>query len=107
VVEQAKGSAPSRAPANKVPEMPAELRPALPLVSAWVSQRARDLELETSLLATRSDLEDLLRGVPDARLTSGWRQEIVGEPIRRLVEGEATLAFDRSIGLVLESRAGS
>jgi len=107
VVEQAKGTAPSRAPANKVPEMPAELRPALPLVSAWVSQRARDLELETSLLATRSDLEDLLRGVPGARLTSGWRQEIVGEPIRRLVEGEATLAFDRSIGLVLEDRTGS
>ena len=87
--------------------MPAELRPALPLVSAWVSQRARDLELETSLLATRSDLEDLLRGVPGARLTSGWRQEIVGEPIRRLVEGEATLAFDRKIGLVLEDRTGS
>ena len=70
----------------------------------WVSQRARDLELETALHATRSDLEDLLRGVPDARLTTGWRAELVGEPIRRLVEGEATLAFDRSTGLILEDR---
>ena len=87
--------------------MPTELKPAVPLVSAWVSQRARDLELETSLLATRADLEDLLRGVPDARLTKGWRAEIVGEPIRRLVEGEATLAFDRQVGLVLEERTGS
>ncbi|MEI2698886.1 MAG: hypothetical protein V9E94_11235 [Microthrixaceae bacterium] len=85
--------------------MPTELRPAVPLVSAWVSQRARDLELETSLLATRADLEDLLRGVPGARLTTGWRAEIVGEPIRRLVEGEAALAFDREIGLRLEPRA--
>ncbi len=84
--------------------MPQELRPAIPLVSAWVSQRARDLELETSLLATRSDLEDLLRGVPDARLSTGWRAALVGEPIRRLVEGEATLAFDRDVGLVLEER---
>ena len=33
--------------------------------------------------------------------------EIVGEPIRRLVEGEATLAFDRQVGLVLEERTGS
>jgi ribonuclease D len=84
--------------------MPAELRPAVPLVSAWVSQLSRDLELETSLLATRSDLEDLLRGTPGARLTEGWRAELVGEPIRRLVDGEATLAFDRSHGLVLEDR---
>ena len=104
VVAESKGLTPTKAPSSNVPEMPAELRPALPLVSAWVSQRARDLELETSLLATRSDLEDLLRGVPDARLTVGWRAEIVGEPIRRLVEGEATLAFDRTVGLVLEER---
>ena len=107
VVADAKGNTPVRAPSSKVPEMPTELKPAVPLVSAWVSQRARDLELETSLLATRADLEDLLRGVPDARLTKGWRAEIVGEPIRRLVEGEATLAFDRQVGLVLEERTGS
>lgn len=105
VVRAAKGSTPLKAPSSKVPEMPAELRPAVPLVSAWVTQRARDLELETSLLATRSDLEDLLRGVPGARLTTGWRAEIVGEPIRRLVEGEAALAFDRSVGLILEARS--
>lgn len=104
VIAAATGSQPHRAPSQTVPELPSELRPAVPLVSAWVSQRARDLELETSLLATRADLEDLLRGVPDARLTQGWRAELVGEPIRRLVEGEATLAFDRSRGLVLEDR---
>lgn len=104
VVSASRGSAPLRQPGNAVPEMPTELRPALPLVSAWVSQRAKDLELETALLATRSDLEDLLRGRPDAKLTSGWRAEIVGEPIRRLVEGEAALAFDRGDGLVLENR---
>ena len=105
VVAEAQGRTPARAPASSVPEMPTELRPAVPLVSAWVSQRARDLDLETSLLATRADLEDLLRGVPGARLTMGWRAEIVGEPIRRLVEGEAALAFDREVGLRLEPRA--
>jgi ribonuclease D len=107
VVARAKGSSPVKAPSSKIPEMPAELRPAVPLVSAWVSQRARDLELETSLLATRTDLEDLLRGVPDARLTTGWRAEIVGEPIRRLLAGEAALAFDRRSGLILEERSAN
>lgn len=104
VVRSSARSSPTRVHSSPVAEMPAELRPAVPLVSAWVSQRARDLDLETSLLATRADLEDLLRGVPGARLTHGWRAEIVGEPIRRLVEGEATLAFDRAVGLVLEDR---
>ncbi len=106
VVRASERSTPARPPASQVPEMPAELRPAVPLVSAWVSQRARDLDLETALLATRSDLEDLLRGVEGARLTKGWRAEIVGEPIRRLVAGEAALAFDRDVGLRLEDRAG-
>lgn len=104
VVRDSERSTPARSASSPVAEMPTELRPAVPLVSAWVSQRARDLELETSLLATRADLEDLLRGVPGARLTTGWRAELVGEPIRRLVQGEATLAFDREVGLVLEDR---
>ncbi|MGB6057254.1 MAG: HRDC domain-containing protein [Microthrixaceae bacterium] len=104
VIRSAEGTAPHRAPTPHLPELSSELRPAVPLISAWVSQRARELDLETSLLATRSDLEDLLRGVPDARLAVGWRAEAVGEPIRRLVSGEATLAFDRSVGLVLEDR---
>lgn len=104
VVAAAAGTRPQRVPTQSVPELPGELRPAVPLISAWVSQLSRELELETSVLATRADLEDLLRGVPGARLTQGWRAELVGEPIRRLLEGEAALAFDRREGLVLEDR---
>lgn len=104
VVADARGRRPQRPPSPTIPELSSDLRPAVPLVSAWVSQRARELELETSVLATRADLEDLLRGVPGARLTQGWRAELVGEPIRRLLAGEATLAFERGKGLVLEDR---
>jgi ribonuclease D len=87
------------------PELDRELRPAVTLVSAWISQLARDLEIDTALLATRSDLEMLLRGAPDARLAEGWRSEIVGEPIRKLVSGEAALAFGGHGHLVLEERS--
>jgi ribonuclease D len=82
-----------------------ELRPAVGLVAAWVSQLARNLEIDTALLATRSDLEALLRGDTDARLASGWRSDLVGEPVRRLVEGEAALAFNGKGELVLEERS--
>lgn len=83
-----------------------DLRPAVALVSAWVAQLGRDLHLDTTLIATRADLEALLRGDPDARLAEGWRAEVAGEPIRRLVAGEASLAFEKGGGLVLEPRAG-
>ncbi len=104
VVESAKGTKPASKASDKTPEMPSNLRPVLPLISAWANQQARTLELEASLLATRTDLEDLLRGIPDARLATGWRSEIVGEPIRRLVAGEAALAFEKGSGLVLLDR---
>ncbi len=81
-----------------------QLRPAVTLVSAWLSQLARDLRIETSLLATRADIEAFLAGTDGARLAEGWRGELVGDPIRRLVDGRAALAFDGEGGLVLEDR---
>ena len=80
------------------------LRPAVGLVTSWVSQLARDRRIEPSLLATRADIEAMIRGDADARLARGWRSEMVGEPLRRLVGGEAALAFDNG-QLVLEERS--
>ncbi len=86
-------------------ELDRDLRPAVALVSAWVSQLSRDLEIDTTLLGTRGDIEALLRDEPDARLATGWRADLVGEPIRRLVDGEAALAFGGAGELVLEERS--
>jgi ribonuclease D len=83
-----------------------ELRPALALLVAWVSQLSRELAIDPALLATRSDLTAFLNGDPDARLAQGWREELVGRPARRLVDGELALAFDGKGGLTLERRSG-
>ena len=83
-----------------------KLRPAVGLASAWLAQLARDLDLDATLLATRADIEALLRGDQGARLGVGWRQQIVGEPLRELIDGRAALSFDGSGGLVLEERSG-
>ena len=82
-----------------------DLRPAVALVAAWVNQMARDRELDPALLATRADVEALVRGDDDARLASGWRSDLVGGPIRRLVAGDAALAFEGG-SVVLEERSG-
>jgi ribonuclease D len=86
-------------------EVGKDLRPAVSLAAAWVAQMAKELHIDAGLLATRSDLVGLLRGDPDARLRTGWRASVVGEPVRRLTEGDAALAFDGRGGLVLEERS--
>ncbi len=73
IVRSSKGARPQGRTQPAAPELSSEVRPVVPLISAWVNQRARDLDLETALLATRHDLEELLRKNPDARLAKGWR----------------------------------
>lgn len=80
-------------------------RAAASLVSSWAAQRARDLDIDAAILATRADIETFLmdgRG----RLAEGWRNDVVGEPIRALAAGEASLAVNGSGRLVLETRSG-
>jgi ribonuclease D len=78
-----------------------DLRPAVTLISAWVSQVAKTEKIDTSILATRSDLVALLAGDPDARLAYGWRGELLGAGVRSLLAGQSGLTFDRGAGLRL------
>jgi ribonuclease D len=78
------------------------MRPGVALASAWVSQLARTHRIDGALLATRSDIEELL-SEGTGRLAEGWRGELVGGPVRDLVSGKAALAFDGD-RLVLEPR---
>ena len=74
------------APAPPTPpsadDLERNLRPAVALISAWISQLARDESVDTALLATRADLVAFLRGDDDARLGNGWRAELLGDGIR-------------------------
>ena len=104
-IAAAAGSKPRRDLAATATELPAAMRPAVPLVTAWVAQLSRQLSIDPAIIATRSDLEAFLRDDPDARLGTGWRDELVGTPLRRLVSGEVAMAFDAQRGLVIEERS--
>jgi ribonuclease D len=80
-------------------------RPAATLSSALISQLARELDIDTTLLATRSDIEEFLLDTPGSRLTRGWRADVVGERLRRLVSGDAAVVLDGDGGLLLEERS--
>ncbi len=91
-------------PLTKPKDLPQELRPVVSLVTAWISQLARDNKLDPALLATRSDIEALL-AQRECRLLTGWRNQLVGKPIAQLAGGDAALAFDGGGTLVLEARS--
>jgi ribonuclease D len=81
------------------------MKPAVALAAAWVAQLARDQKIDAALLATRSDLVGYLRSEATSRLAQGWRAAMVGEPLTRLLHGDAALAFDGGGRLVLEARS--
>ena len=97
--------APEETSVKRAPELPRHLRPVVTLVTAWIAQLARDHKLDPALLATRADVEGLLKQNPSCRLTKGWRQALVGQPISQLVNGDAAVAFDGDGHLVLEARS--
>lgn len=68
------------------------LAPAVTVLGAWLAQRASELDLDPALLATRAELTQLLQDRP-SRLATGWRADLVGEPLQRLLRGEAMLAL--------------
>jgi len=80
-------------------------RPAVALAAAWIAQLSRDERIDASLLATRADLVAFLSHDPGSRLAGGWRAQLVGRQLGRLVGGEAALAFEGAGRLVLESRS--
>lgn len=100
-VARGKALDPSRVRHPEERPVPAELRGAVPLLTSWVAQRARELELDPAVLATRNDLEGFLRGDEDSRLATGWRSEALATDISDLLEGRAGLSFVKGEGLVL------
>lgn len=85
-------------------DLPAHLQPLAALVAAWVSQQARNLSIDPALAATRNDIEAYLRGAPDSLLARGWRAELIGAAVDRLIAGRAAVAYDGRGSLVLVDR---
>jgi len=80
-------------PTSDGDDLDRSLRPAVTLISAWVNELARQQRIDPQLLATRSDIVDLLRNAPHARLMEGWRADIVGNDVDDLLQGRRALSF--------------
>ncbi len=76
---------------------------AVAVCAGLVRQIADELDFDQGLLATRSDIALLVVGEP-SRLDHGWRRDLAGAPIRRLLTGQVAAAFDDG-KLVIEARS--
>lgn len=82
-------------------DLPPHLQPLATLLSAWIAQQARDASVDGALVATRTDIETFLRKVPGSRLGRGWRVDLLGSTVGRIMAGEAAVAYDGTGRLVL------
>jgi ribonuclease D len=71
--------------------------PLVALSQALVRHRSLEEKLSTELIATQSDLAELVAAVrrgdgdPDVRVLRGWRRELVGNELLELLDGRASL----------------
>jgi ribonuclease D len=91
-VETGLGLTPDRLNMPESDRIDRSLAPAVTVIGAWLAQRASELELDPALLATRHELTQLLQNRP-SRLAIGWRAELVGEPLQRVLSGEAAIVL--------------
>jgi len=77
-------------------EVRRRVRVVLPLASAVLQARCAEAGVASELVATRAELEALIAGQAmdddgDHPLLSGWRRELAGESLLRLLRGEIAL----------------
>ena len=82
-------------------QWPSEGRPGAPLshkqeamvdlLSAGLRLIADQHQLSPSAIATRKELEKLVRGDQDTELLHGWRRAVAGEPLLAVMAGELTI----------------
>jgi ribonuclease D len=84
--------------------------PLIVLAEALLRARAMEAGLAYELIASRSELEQIVAAArrsepePDVRTLSGWRRELVGADLRDLLEGRTALGVGPGQRLTLSDR---
>jgi len=87
-------------PQDQWPQLPERRRitgedsAAIELMAAIVRKRSAENRLSSSVLGSRALLEEYLSSrSDDCALMQGWRRQIIGDEIKRLLEGKISLSF--------------
>lgn len=83
-------------PPERAKDKPDETHVALAM--AWLGERSRQLEIESSMLATRADVDEFV-AARSGRLAEGHRRRLAGDDLAALLNGELALTCDPAGGL--------
>ena len=81
--------------------------PVIALVEAWLRARALEVGLAYELIASRAELEALIGAArrgdsePRVRALTGWREQLVGSDLRKLLAGKGAVAVGADLRLRL------
>lgn len=87
-------------PEDELPEIKRRPKPVedlesrVDLMMALVRARAKDNNIATTLLASRSDLERFAENSEGSPLLQGWRKNMIGNELAALLAGELTLRLE-------------
>lgn len=95
---------PEESKSEEIKSKNVDIRAAVALVTAYIYQLARDVEIDPSLLGTRNDIEALISGDMNSKLAKGWRGKVVGEVVENILGGKVSLVFDGGNRILLEPR---
>jgi ribonuclease D len=81
--------------ASRAPSRSAATVARLDLMNALLHHRARELRIASSFLASHDDLVRLASGQRrDLMILQGWRYELIGDELLRLLDGQLALSLD-------------
>ncbi|WP_447972233.1 ribonuclease D [Nitrospira sp. Kam-Ns4a] len=92
------------------PKLPSEATGLVDLLQAVLKTRAKEAHIAPSLLATSSDLHALVeaqqsRVQPDLPILQGWRRQLAGETLLKVLAGQASVCVDPKTGALKLSPA--
>jgi ribonuclease D len=97
-IEQALAMPPEELPRNGSERQPSQWNMLTQYLGAALTSVCRDAHVATSLVATTADLRELIayqvdhdENTPKPELMKGWRAEIVGDRLSRLLTGELSI----------------
>jgi ribonuclease D len=99
-VKVGKEAPPIEAAREPAPEIARRAAAISGLATVLLRVRSDDAGIASELVATRSELEDFARAAArgdesEHQLATGWRAELVGDELRRLLDGKIAVATSR------------
>jgi len=92
LVRECRDQQPRALPRRRKNKPSAAQEAVLTLLEAVARQRAAELDINPAQLAPRRELERLMQSNNGSLVEAGWRQQLIGAQLRRVLDGECRLS---------------